>query len=868
MSNSEPEWKSRSRPPVTGDASSSDTVPLVIRRQNPDLEVELFDAFDRLLAAPSAGRRGSSPELFDTSFGTEIHFRLPRGLYLVRGSLGDQRAEKVVILNAATNLDAPIPARYTSAAYQGVDSSHEYYSYTAAEMSRSVTTTQLADDTSKVASLFLFFRAWDRESYQQGKTTLEEAANRWFLQSPRGTWFEVAKIARFHPDGWLACTIPAESGTYLLHDLHEPYRTTLIQLYPGWQTQLFLTFDKQLRYDTLRIFLSAVSRGFEPDDNWARAVDLALSVLIRGQGAIPLDARQILLEGKFENPMLGLIVAWLLLREADVPQQLVDLVLDNLDRLLPQSPDVQALRAVFASRFPALVSTATPIRDVPMLYQAAVELIRLSTSHVKLLSSDNALHRINGRLYADCPFTTWQTTDLDLASMPLEFVQDLIRRVGKIEPLSMLEQIVKTVSQAWRQPFGIRSIMRGGTDWTGTVPWESSREWDDAVEAGTGSEDEQSDGAEESAFPSTTIEYDESRMLIDAVADVIERQSRWNASRDQKSALVLPDLALRAGLTLPAVQQALHVSPLKEMTIGFSISDRSASDQLHEDFPNQINEATSYLARNLISLGASLAYGGDFRPQGFTRLLAELIRSYNETATRPAQSLDCYQAAHLSLSQVPSDLPIRIRHLLHTPELALSTILPTPADSIAIPVSLYFSDMRRVMTERIAARVILGGQSEPRLQADGTGYSGRFPGIAEEAWRTLNLGKPLYVVGGFGGAAALVADLLENLPTPTALQDATFSNSQSYQSLALSIDQNPFREKLGLPKSLDDLADAIRQLSRLRLATNQTAIGWNGLTIDENRELWRTRDLERLNALILKGLMIRQQADQQGASGV
>ena len=40
-------------------------------------------------------------------------------------------------------------------------------------------------------------------------------------------------------------------------------------------------------------------------------------------------------------------------------------------------------------------------------------------------------------------------------------------------------------------------------------------------------------------------------------------------------------------------------------------------------------------------------------------------------------------------------------------------------------------------------------------------YSGRIPGVVEEALVSLEAGQPLYVIGAFGGAARLVVDLLE-----------------------------------------------------------------------------------------------------------
>ena len=41
-----------------------------------------------------------------------------------------------------------------------------------------------------------------------------------------------------------------------------------------------------------------------------------------------------------------------------------------------------------------------------------------------------------------------------------------------------------------------------------------------------------------------------------------------------------------------------------------------------------------------------------------------------------------------------------------------------------------------------------------------SGYSGRMPGIIEEFQIAMEAGHPVYVVGGFGGAARYIADVL------------------------------------------------------------------------------------------------------------
>src|SRR5262249_40153867 len=58
--------------------------------------------------------------------------------------------------------------------------------------------------------------------------------------------------------------------------------------------------------------------------------------------------------------------------------------------------------------------------------------------------------------------------------------------------------------------------------------------------------------------------------------------------------------------------------------------------------------------------------------------------------------------------------------------------------------------MRDVMTAMSDARIVLGGRVD--------GFKGRMPGVAEEALAALRVGEPLFVVGGFGGCARVIAE--------------------------------------------------------------------------------------------------------------
>lgn len=304
-------------------------------------------------------------------------------------------------------------------------------------------------------------------------------------------------------------------------------------------------------------------------------------------------------------------------------------------------------------------------------------------------------------------------------------------------------------------------------------------------------------------------------------------------------------------------EKADVASPLEGMQVAMSLSVSPDTDKEYGFTHHHLQDATVCIARTLISSGAAIAYGGDFRrgADGFTPLLAQLVQTYNQTASGIAKKLHSYLGAIIDPGEAPADLSLAMHHLRRKPALADEALLPDPSLPDPPPAALYFSDMRRVMENHVAARIVLGGAADPKTVVGGGGYGGRYPGVIEEAWRSLEKGNPLYVAGGFGGAAGIVADLLEGREIPEKLRDKTWMTHDLYQKNAAVLDAHPMREKLGLPKRLEDLAESIIKLAKPKLKDDAASLAWNGLTVEENRLLFRTRDPVSLAALISKGLL-------------
>lgn len=308
-------------------------------------------------------------------------------------------------------------------------------------------------------------------------------------------------------------------------------------------------------------------------------------------------------------------------------------------------------------------------------------------------------------------------------------------------------------------------------------------------------------------------------------------------------------------------------SPLEGRQIGMSLSDSPAEDGPDGFTRNHTIDATVYVARTLISCGAAIAYGGDFRKGSYTELLANLIQIYNQTATKRAQDLHSYLAAIVAMGDIPDNLPLALHHLSAMPEWKEKAILPAPPATPPVPAPLYFSDMRRVMEDQISARVILGGNTIPNTEK-GPGYGGRYPGVVEEAWWTLSKGKPLYVLGGFGGAAAIVADLIhpdpEQRATHSHLLDDTWKHSDLFVANAGALEESGYISLLGIPKNMAELATSITGFAERHLVDDDAALAWNGLSVEENLLLFRTRDPVTITALVSKGILQVARVQEEG----
>lgn len=161
------------------------------------------------------------------------------------------------------------------------------------------------------------------------------------------------------------------------------------------------------------------------------------------------------------------------------------------------------------------------------------------------------------------------------------------------------------------------------------------------------------------------------------------------------------------------------------------------------------------LARAVLLAGGTIVYGGDLRPEGFTTLLLDEVRSYahGRAALFVCLSADAHHDLPAEqLDEIDRRLGADARLVLVDAD-GQSVQPGDRAAGLEPPDSARaLSALRQHMTELTDARVVVGG----RL----TGYKGSAPGVVEEALLAIEAGQPVYAAGGFGGAALSVARVL------------------------------------------------------------------------------------------------------------
>ena len=367
-------------------------------------------------------------------------------------------------------------------------------------------------------------------------------------------------------------------------------------------------------------------------------------------------------------------------------------------------------------------------------------------------------------------------------------------------------------------------------------------------------------------------------------AALLERKSANAGSAPGPKCVLYPDPPLSAAesdllgrlfpnirFTTPATFERKSLNGLK---VALSLSLPEAADLLASGiFAVHLQAAMIEIARNILSRGGIVAYGGDLRDKakyGFTRELFELVRAYKDL-DRPALERIRNYLAYPIAAELPKEEESTLIELARfekvlPPDVAAQFGLDSklrqriPDDT---PENRYIrarclTGMREAMAADTDARVVLGGRV--------SGQQGIYPGILEESCLTLRAGKPLYIIGAFGGCARAVIETIRDKHRPDAF-------SREYQAkhprtARITAADGSVREETvtfaQLESSYQAYGAAAPDSARIdydrcvETLLNTEVDGLdNGLNAAENLELFATADLDRTVALVMKGLSAR-----------
>jgi len=281
----------------------------------------------------------------------------------------------------------------------------------------------------------------------------------------------------------------------------------------------------------------------------------------------------------------------------------------------------------------------------------------------------------------------------------------------------------------------------------------------------------------------------------------------------------------------------------------------------------------------LITSGFQIAYGGALQGDyskangNFTKMLFEIDRNYSDLVRQAGAN-----RVEAIVNYAPWPLHVGYGRKEHRLFRNADDLIQCPApDSAEVPESIDelfpipekkdafrfksmtvqqrlawtrgLTAMRALMTEGCAARLAIGGKLR--------GFSGIYPGIVEEAWMSLASGRPLFLIGAFGGAAAAVIAALQG--NASRLADEMREATDLQETLDLASSRGIKSQSAGEASPLYTLGkilhpnDMIDDIVRCGAAGLSAALN-NGLKDKENQELFSSAHPPRITELIITGM--------------
>ena len=289
----------------------------------------------------------------------------------------------------------------------------------------------------------------------------------------------------------------------------------------------------------------------------------------------------------------------------------------------------------------------------------------------------------------------------------------------------------------------------------------------------------------------------------------------------------------------PMEQQAA-VNKLHDAQIAISVSD-SEDLSLLGIGKEMLCDLTVELSRHILKAGGKMIYGGDLRKDGYTKLFRDLSDQYGKYEKEKKDVI--YFTDYLSW-------PIynQMSMVEKADYLGCRVKLEECDPSAAVPADLYkkfvppvnvdlrymwatsLTAMRQKSESKAQARVLVGGKVK--------GFSGCMAGIVEEFITAKHAEHPIYLIGGFGGVAKLLTEIIEKK-----------DGNNSEMLMKIACEDAKYEELYGYYEAKGQHID-YAVLDSISIADFSN----NGLTDDENLRLFHSVNIMEIVSLVLKGL--------------
>ncbi|MFA6147971.1 MAG: hypothetical protein WC899_07170 [bacterium] len=282
--------------------------------------------------------------------------------------------------------------------------------------------------------------------------------------------------------------------------------------------------------------------------------------------------------------------------------------------------------------------------------------------------------------------------------------------------------------------------------------------------------------------------------------------------------------------------------------VGISVSESPDMERLGFGGMH-LEDAIVEFARFLLANGAALAYGGDLRVRGFSKMLFQVAEAHNRASgSSHRERIADFLAWPLHLKKKLPDserakwMQSACFHDVPLPrdlKVARNTYLEPDSPENSYVWARCLTAMREEMNHHIDARVLLGGKV--------SGFRGKYPGIAEEGYLALRDGFPLYPAGGFGGCAKAVTGALLRR-RPEVFSDIFQFKNREYAAM-VGVYNDRATSPAGAGLEPVDYGGLRRFFEKKGVAGLN-----NGLSTAENKRLFETIHVPEMIALVLKGL--------------